>query len=355
MMYGLIVSSNKWMWLLMATVILNTWLGLVYYCYNVDHSGVAVRSSGEEVYKRHRVTNNPLSHGRLAFRNHNSPKDALTLNNRSYASLQRRHSIRKSLRKKRSTFATTVLTSKPVIPDYDYNPSNEKDDLLSAIFPTSSQFRDYRAKPSNSYIVSLSYMDQLTWASRRVRSLQCWARKGFYPHLQQQMRVVEPLVRNGSFLGVPPDPLSGKYPKFSDLMDFDWWNRYGKLKLGYHYLAKWDDFVADLPNSTVLVQIVYEENQRCSGELLNEHIGCNLERMRQNWLQAMAPHNITVVKELCVRFQTPEDFMSLESFNKLLFAGLPSNLPFTLVFNEYRGTLMSEQLKGESTMDASLP
>ena len=382
-MYGLIVSSNKWMWLVMATVILNTWLGLVYYCYNMDSGSVAVRSNEkhDKVYshlsaavprvtdasnalalnsRRYSSLSNALVNSRHYSsrrnalppddRTHNSTDNVLTQNSRSNnSSIQKRQSKYSQHKYKHSTFPPTTPTLKrrnERLQDDDYLAPDVKNSLLK-FFPTSSQYKSYRTLLMNSYTLSLSYMDQLTWASRRVRSLQCWARGGFYPYIQQNLRVVEPFVRNGSFLGLPPDPFSGKYPKFSDIMDLDWWNSYGKLKLGYPSLAKWDNFVANLPNSSILVQIVYEENQRCSGELLNEHIGCNLEQMRKYWLQAMAPHNITVVRELCVRFQTPEDFMSIEAFNKLLFDGIPKDLPFTLVFNEYRGSLMSEKVKGE--------
>ena len=316
----------------MATVILNTWLGLVYYCYNIDNRSTAVKSS-IEVYHQYSA---PMA-SRTTWNN------TLILNSRRNGlPLQRRRN--KFLHKKRSTFPPPVstqhihrLAGQPHPQDNAQQPHILK--LLDAVFPTRHDVTP------RSYALSLSYMDQSTWASRRVRSLQCLVRK---MHTPQVVHVVEPFVRNGSFLGLPPDPFSHKYPKFSDIMDIDMWNRYGETELKQPSLIPWEEFLTQIPKRTILVQIVYEENQRCSGELLNEHIGCNLERMKLYWLQAMAPwlHNSMVVKELCIKFQTPEDFMSLEAFSRQIFDGLLPYLPFTLVFNEYRGSLMTEKAKG---------
>ena len=184
---------------------------------------------------------------------------------------------------------------------------------------------------SEGYVLAFSYMDQATWGARRVRGLQCWT-----SGLQRDMRVVEPFVRNGSFLGLPPDPLSGANPKFSDIVDLDRWNDYGK---SYGKIARWEEFLQYAPRYTILVQIVYEKSVKCSDELLKEHIDCDLERVKQYWSKAMASHSFTVIKELCIKFQKKRDFMTVLKFSQLIFANIPKELPVTLVFNEYRGHL----------------
>ena len=192
------------------------------------------------------------------------------------------------------------------------------------------------------YVLAFSYMDQMTWGARRVRGLQCWA-----CGLQQRVvRVVEPFVRNGSFLGLPPNPSSGADPVFSDIVDLDWWNDHGR---SYGRMARWEEFLQHAPRYTILVQIVYEKNAKCSDELLKEHEGCDLERVKRYWSKAMANHSFTVIKELCIKFQTKSDFMTVSEFNQLIFANVPKELSVTLVFNEYRGNLMTvPQSKGES-------
>ena len=190
------------------------------------------------------------------------------------------------------------------------------------------------------YVLAFSYMDQVTWGARRVRGLQCWA-----CGLQRDVRVVEPFVRNGSFLGLPPEPSSGANPVFGDIVDLDRWNERGE---SFGRLARWEEFLRYAPRYTILVQIVYEKSAKCSDELLKEHQECDLERVKRYWSRAMAPHSFTVIKELCIKFQTKSDFMTVSKFNQLIFANIPRELGVTLVFNEYRGNLMTvPQSKGE--------
>ena len=79
--------------------------------------------------------------------------------------------------------------------------------------------KDKTAPKPSLYVFSLSYMDQISWAAARLKSLQCWATtwKPAY-----NISVVEPFITNGSRLGVPIDfdRNVGQRPlKFSDIFD----------------------------------------------------------------------------------------------------------------------------------------
>ena len=74
------------------------------------------------------------------------------------------------------------------------------------------------------YVLSLSYMDQMSWATTRLRSLQCWAAR-----LGTFAGVVEPFVNN-VFLGVPltrQAVAESSKLSFGDLFDLKTWNRIG--------------------------------------------------------------------------------------------------------------------------------
>lgn len=192
-----------------------------------------------------------------------------------------------------------------------------------------------------SYVLAFSYMDQITWASRRVRGLQCWA-----SGLERNMRVVEPFIVLGTQLGVPQSQSNGENLRFGDIFDLEWWNIHGENN-NLLAMVTWKEFLHYAPQNVILVQIVYELQERCIDGILRTDRNCDLGPMRQRWSDITAPSYYTVVKELCINFQSTSDFMSKEEFNQLLFEDIPVDLPVTLVFNEFRGHMLDHKPKGE--------
>ena len=192
----------------------------------------------------------------------------------------------------------------------------------------------------SSYVLALSYMDQITWASRRVRSLQCWA-----TGLERNIRVVEPFVV-GSQLGVPHSQSNGENIRFSDIFDLEWWNIHGE-SVGFLAMVTWKEFFHYTPSNIILVQIVYEVQNSCVDGVLRTDKHCDLGPMRQHWSSIMASKNFNIIKEVCINFQTLPNYMSVEEFNHLLFGDIPADLPVTVVFNDFRGYMLDHKSKGE--------
>ena len=197
-----------------------------------------------------------------------------------------------------------------------------------------------------SYVLSFSYMDQITWGSRRVRSLQCWATK-----LNRSMRVVEPFV-TGSYLGIPlvNDNSNSEVLKFSDIFDLDWWNTLGTEDQGFVPLATWNEFLKNAPLPTILVQIVYEKNDMCL-EPLMAGSKCSLDEVRKYWLQTAHRYNkyFQIVREVCIDFQET-DFLSADEFNEKIFGRYLTfwkYKPITVVFSDYRGGRLTHEVIGE--------
>ena len=195
-----------------------------------------------------------------------------------------------------------------------------------------------------SYVLSFSYMDQITWGARRVRSLQCWATE-----LNRNMRVVEPFV-TGSYLGIPLNNSNSEVLRFSDIFDFDWWNTLGTEDQGFAPLVTWNEFLENAPLPTILVQIVYEKNDMCLEPLMAES-NCNLEEMRKYWLQTAHRYNksFQIVRKVCIDFQET-DFLSADEFNEKIFGSYLTfwkYKPITVVFSDYRGGRLTHKVKGK--------
>lgn len=197
-----------------------------------------------------------------------------------------------------------------------------------------------------SYLLSYSYMDQITWGSRRVRSLQCWATE-----LNRNIRVVEPFV-NGSYLSIPHNEFSAEVLRFGDIFDLNWWNTLGAVDQGFAPLVTWNEFLENAPLPTILVQIVYEKNDMCLEPLIAKS-ECNLDEMRQNWLQTARQYNLSsqIVKEVCIDFQKT-DFLNADEFNERIFGSFLTfwkYKPITVVFSDYRGGRLTHKVIGENT------
>ena len=150
------------------------------------------------------------------------------------------------------------------------------------------------------YALSLSYMDQMSWAAARLKSLQCWATtwKSLYEHIG----VVEPFVTDGAHLGVPIDVHRSvhvnKTLKFSDLFDIDTWDSRGKRKgIKYPELVSWSDFLNYAPRNIVAVQIIYNQDSRCTENEFTEPT-CGSVRLNVTLSQVFRPHNFTIMNQV---------------------------------------------------------
>ena len=211
-------------------------------------------------------------------------------------------------------------------------------------------------KQTKLYVLSLSYMDQAIWAAKRLQSAQCWASDWNY-----NVSVVEPFVFEGTHLGVPIDSERNlhKTLKFGDIIDIDVWNSGNPGH--YPKLVSWYDFVRNAPRYVIIVQIVYNHDYRCTE---NEHTEplCGFNLLNKFFTEVLAPHEFIVIKRVCINFKQFQS-LAIEEFNRLIFHGVPDNLPITVVFDEWRGTPRNVkyiacfiQVEGRkcSTLDSSL-
>ena len=183
------------------------------------------------------------------------------------------------------------------------------------------------------YTLSLSYMDQMSWAATRMKSLQCWATtwKSLYEHVG----IVEPLVTSGAHLGVPVDV--GQPPlKFSDLFDIDEWDSEGERKgIKFPKLVSWSNFLNYAPRNVVAVQIVYDNDIRCPENEFTEPT-CGSARLNATLSQVFKPHNFRIMHQVCINFKSLGE-LSVEAFNRRIFDRVPKRTPITLIFDEWRG------------------
>ena len=180
------------------------------------------------------------------------------------------------------------------------------------------------------YVLSLSYMDQMSWATTRLRSLQCWAAR-----LGTFAGVVEPFVNN-VFLGVPLTRqvvAESSNLSFGDLFDLKTWNRIGGER-GFPPLASWEEFLAKASRKVVLVQIVYEYDYHCPEDSKPVNT-CNHTRLRTFFAEFLEPHLFSVHSEVCVDFNQ-HGYISQSEFNHLIFSGVLGNESISLVFDEWR-------------------
>lgn len=166
------------------------------------------------------------------------------------------------------------------------------------------------------YTFAFSYMDQTTWAARRLKSLQCWASEW---KTDYSVRVVEPFVIGGSRMGVPKDINHnvGSYLKFRDVFDIDTWNFYWGLSSPYSEMSSWDGFLQYAPRSVVAVQIVYRNNYRCTENTFSEDV-CNSTHLNEAIKEVLEPHNFAVLKRVCINFRILWSLME-DEFHALIF------------------------------------
>ena len=185
------------------------------------------------------------------------------------------------------------------------------------------------------YVFSLSYMDQMSWASTRWRSLQCWAGQ-----LSQRYNVhlIEPFVINGTHLGVPPTHVNQSMHeilKFGDIFDISLWQRSvsnGSFPIN---IVSWEAFLSSGARNVVTVQIVYPYHSDCT-ENRQTDIMCNDKRMQRLFSEHLPPNNFILMKSICINFREL-DILTIEQFNDMILDNIPENLSVTIMFDEWRG------------------
>ena len=184
------------------------------------------------------------------------------------------------------------------------------------------------------HVFSLSYMDQMSWASTRWRSLQCWASQ-----LRQRygIRIIEPFVTDGAHLGVPTLGNQGPYEvwKFSDIFDINSWQRSisnGGFPVN---IVSWEAFLSSGARNVVTVQIVYPYHSDCT-ENRQTDIMCNDKRMQRLFSEHLPPNNFILMKSICINFREL-DILTIEQFNEMILDNIPEKMPITVMFDEWRG------------------
>ena len=185
------------------------------------------------------------------------------------------------------------------------------------------------------YVFSLSYMDQMSWATTRWRSLQCWARQ-----LSQRydVHVIEPFVTERTHLGVPHARVNqslNEMLKISDIFDISSWQKSVSNGSFPSHIASWDTFLNSGARSVVAVQIIYPYHHDCTENGQTDEV-CNNDRMQSLFSQHLALNNFTLMKSVCINFRELGIF-TMQQFNDLIFESLPKDLPVTVMFDEWRG------------------
>ena len=194
------------------------------------------------------------------------------------------------------------------------------------------QVHPLKSKP-RLHTFAFSYMDQMTWAARRLKSLQCWAAEW---KTRYKVHVVEPFVIKGTRLGVPNEINQNQsaYLKFSSIFDISAWN-WGKRNT-YPEMISWDIFLKYAPRNVVAVQIVYLYDYHCTENSLSEDY-CGFTLLNQSITDVLAPHNFTVLNKVCINFRILGSLTEYE-FNHLILKNIPPDMGVTVVFDEWRGT-----------------
>ena len=193
------------------------------------------------------------------------------------------------------------------------------------------------------YVLSLSYMDQMSFASRRLKSLQCWASmwKALYA-----VSVVEPFVIDGTRLGLPVNvnETIDTALKFSTVFDINAWNAEGQLGyVEYPKVVSWDTFLKYASRKVVTIQVVYPDDYHCPpNKYRNVEEMCGSATLTESLSRVFAFHNFTVIKQKCINFRLlgPQ---TEEEFNNLIIDAIPELDHVTVVFNEWRGPVRRKE------------
>ena len=224
--------------------------------------------------------------------------------------------------------------------DYPYigNTTSQEKEQLHKDYPyngnTTTQEKELMLKP-DLYVFSLSYMDQISWASTRWRSLQCWASQ-----LRQRygIHVVEPFVTDGTHLGVPTPVNQNPHEvlKFSDIFDISLWQRSVSNGSFPVNIVSWEAFLSSGARNVVAIQIVYPYHYYCTENRKTDNV-CSNVRMQRLFSQHLAPNNFTLLKSICINFRDLDDILTIEQFSELILDNIPESFPITVMFDEWRG------------------
>ena len=199
---------------------------------------------------------------------------------------------------------------------------------------TTRKERDQVHSKPDLYVFALSYMDQMSWASTRWRSLQCWSNQ-----LSQRysIHVIEPFVTDGAHLGVPTHPNQNlnEVLKFSDIFDVSLWQRSVPNLSDHVNIVTWDAFLRSGATNVVTVQIIYPYHYYCTENGQTDKI-CNNTRMQRLFAQHLPQKFFTLMKSICINFREL-DILTMEQFNDMIFDSIPEDLPITVMFDEWRG------------------
>ena len=253
-------------------------------------------------------------------------------------------------RKEQAVLKALTNTRKEVFPqektkatDYQHNQTDRygkplsgqahHDVSLKEEYPTSED-KDQMHKPAELYVFSLSYMDQMSWASTRWRSLQCWASQ-----LSQRysIHVIEPFVTEGTHLGVPTVVNQNQHEilRYSDIFNISLWQR-GVSKGSFPVnIISWEAFLSSGARNVIVVQIVYPYHYHCTENEKTDNI-CKNKRMQTFFSQHLALKDFTLMKSICINFREL-GILTTEQFNDMIFDSIPEDLPITVMFDEWRG------------------
>lgn len=178
---------------------------------------------------------------------------------------------------------------------------------------------------SSTYVLALSYRDQLTSSLRRLGSLQCWAG-------QFNGSVVEPfLPRNSTFAEAPPFSVDeGDGIRLRDIFDIEHWNNVSVHKHSFAPLVSREEFLACAPREVIAVDILYGTNGGQNGR----DSGCSFPEFQQHWPSHKESGGYQLVRKVCVNM-TAHGKLSTDKFNAILFGKLSRNV--TIVFDTWRG------------------
>ena len=194
------------------------------------------------------------------------------------------------------------------------------------------------------YILSLSYFDQLTGATRRLQNLQCWA--AFL-----NMSVVEPFLIY-SRLGLDLGSLQrNDIVRFSDVYVLSEWNNWSREKHHYAPLAKWEEFLLNAPRTVVFVKLLYPTHRPVSQQnnltLQPQVHECYSDLNTDDWNNLstyLAKHDFVVSHAVCIDFSDPRHgIMTNSAFIHAVLQGYDRN-NVTLIFSEWHGVSTTNRL-----------
>lgn len=185
--------------------------------------------------------------------------------------------------------------------------------------------------PSIGYIITESYKEQLTSASRNLQSLQCWSAK--VADSDESMLVVEPQAAN-SVLHTPFQNTSSTTLKFGDIYDMEAWNRESS-RLGHSRLASWESFLRQAPRKVITVQLRDFGVKSSNSSTKWKECPPSKKWPHRSKRAFLKEHKFLIARAVCLQF-VRDRYLEMDEFRSLIFGPL---LPYevTVFFEEWRG------------------